>query len=644
MAYSPVAFIAPNYRDYKTYWFKAYIPSTTTPKTIATDIAGATEVAKLQLNADGFFVSAGGAIVMPYIDGSYDAYLFRTEALADANDTTGAVRVADDISSLSALGVFYFDNIADMRLQTLPLGFRAHCDRYREDGPLIDGLDYFGESGTGDNLINHTMSGGSIVANLIITESLSIEQAGADPTNTLDSSPNINAAITYYPKVVAGGGVFKCLSDINLVSRHSLKGCPSTEFRIASESINLFNLLSCLYFVLDSINIVFDSDNSTAFKLHSDGGTATQLNKFYNINIEGNNRVGTVSVLFESVSFTNQFYSCNFFRTADGIVFGETGVSSNSVNANHFYGCEVRSDNGNANSNKPIIHRGGDNNGFIGGVIENWAGTITVAGGSFFLSKVYLEAFATGYACELNGGKLRLDGCFRDNSVFINDGEELSIIDPDLMSTSAWTINYPMIQYRADVNTRLTLITNANIDDVGFIHRSGQWRNPSAVWADRTLVDERVSWMPSLFNIRAAADKNNVTGSNEVYTIDFDNNKEFDYNAETDNNGIFTAKQCGIWDLKANITLNGLGGGDSVLSWIETSSRKYYISRQEVSADILSSAQFTFTGGCLARLNVGDTAVVKVQVNKSTPATTVDVIRGNAVDDFTSFSGSIIRG
>ena len=54
MAYSPVAFIAPNYRDYKNYWLKAYEQGTTTPKVMALDDQGAVTVAKLQINQDGF--------------------------------------------------------------------------------------------------------------------------------------------------------------------------------------------------------------------------------------------------------------------------------------------------------------------------------------------------------------------------------------------------------------------------------------------------------------------------------------------------------------------------------------------------------------------------------------------------------------
>ena len=99
MALSIIAFIAPNYRDFSTYWLKAYEPGTVTPKTLALDSGSATVVAKLQLNADGFLVSSGGALVIPYVDDSYDLWLFPTEDDADANNTSAARRVADDVNA-----------------------------------------------------------------------------------------------------------------------------------------------------------------------------------------------------------------------------------------------------------------------------------------------------------------------------------------------------------------------------------------------------------------------------------------------------------------------------------------------------------------------------------------------------------------
>jgi hypothetical protein len=112
MAFSPIAFIAPNYTDFKTYWLKAYEPSTTTPKAMALESDGGTQVSKLELNADGFLKSAGGALVIPYIDGSYDLWLFPTEAEADNNITTNAERVADNITGVAGTG----SNIKPMTL------------------------------------------------------------------------------------------------------------------------------------------------------------------------------------------------------------------------------------------------------------------------------------------------------------------------------------------------------------------------------------------------------------------------------------------------------------------------------------------------------------------------------------------------
>lgn len=97
MAFSPIAFVAPNYRDFKNYWVKPYDPGTTTPKPFALESGGGTQVAKLEINKDGFLESAGGALVIPYIDGAYDLWMFPTEAEADVNDTSSALRIADDI-------------------------------------------------------------------------------------------------------------------------------------------------------------------------------------------------------------------------------------------------------------------------------------------------------------------------------------------------------------------------------------------------------------------------------------------------------------------------------------------------------------------------------------------------------------------
>ena len=128
MAFAPIAYIAPNYRDYKNWWLKAYEPGTTTPKVMSDNDTGSPTSAKYELNTDGFIVSSGGALIVPHIDGEYDLYIFPTEAEADNSDTANALRVADDINtsdptklSIEKLGgytQYEFNNIADLRTGT----------------------------------------------------------------------------------------------------------------------------------------------------------------------------------------------------------------------------------------------------------------------------------------------------------------------------------------------------------------------------------------------------------------------------------------------------------------------------------------------------------------------------------------------
>ena len=98
MAFTQVAHIAPNYRDFNGYWIKPYNIGTTTPKPMALNSDGTNQVAKLELNADGFIVSSGDALVIPYVSGLFDMWMFPTEAEADANNTTNATRIANSLT------------------------------------------------------------------------------------------------------------------------------------------------------------------------------------------------------------------------------------------------------------------------------------------------------------------------------------------------------------------------------------------------------------------------------------------------------------------------------------------------------------------------------------------------------------------
>lgn len=101
MAFAATAFIISQYEDFPNYWLKAFDPGTTIPKVMAIDPSGSPTVAKLELNSDGFPVTTGSVMVIPYIDGAYDMWLFPTEAEADANDTSNALQFADNVTGVS---------------------------------------------------------------------------------------------------------------------------------------------------------------------------------------------------------------------------------------------------------------------------------------------------------------------------------------------------------------------------------------------------------------------------------------------------------------------------------------------------------------------------------------------------------------
>lgn len=200
MAYSPIAFVAPNYRDYKNWWLKAYEPGTTTPKTMSDNETGSPLSAKYEINKDGFIVSSGGALIVPFIDGYYDLYIFPTAAEADANDTAEALRVADNQVGISEsqIGQFIgnytnyeFNNVADMKSGTTIGGESVSL----KAGGNVKTLGYYtaGDGGgatylciesglfpgTPDELGDHTTTSGVIAAILDPHGIVWVEQYGA---------------------------------------------------------------------------------------------------------------------------------------------------------------------------------------------------------------------------------------------------------------------------------------------------------------------------------------------------------------------------------------------------------------------------------------------------------------------------------
>ena len=221
MALSATSYLAPQFQSYKFYWIKFYEPGTTQVKAIATDVSGSTLIAKAEITNKGFLETAGGTVFIPFIDGFYDAYLFPNEADADANDTSSAVRIADNINATGSGGAGGSTSLVPLS-ETIPVvsgqliypitnelipaaGARIEyaSSGGGEDGTLlivdvdyiVSGLNEFTltvSRATGSMLIsNNTFS---ISSNKYIPTSVTEYGATDDPAGTIDQLGFFNSA------------------------------------------------------------------------------------------------------------------------------------------------------------------------------------------------------------------------------------------------------------------------------------------------------------------------------------------------------------------------------------------------------------------------------------------------------------------
>ena len=233
MSYSPIAFTAVNYKDYKFNWLKAYESGTTTPKSMATDPTLGTLIAKAQISVDGFIISASGALITPLIDDSYDLWLFPTEAAADANDTSSALRFANDATGVAALvdaavaigllnvsaanisdlpvfidnelisdlsQAYEFNTVTDMKAYTteFPLGKKVSWQGYhaQSDGGNNWGIVKSGAH-TDDGGSIFTLVGGRYVEANLKGKSISVKKFGAVGDVTVNDTLAVQNCIDY---------------------------------------------------------------------------------------------------------------------------------------------------------------------------------------------------------------------------------------------------------------------------------------------------------------------------------------------------------------------------------------------------------------------------------------------------------------
>lgn len=381
------------------------------------------------------------------------------------------------------------------------------------------------------------------------------------------------------------------------------------------------------------LKIIVNAASQTALSIRGDAGYS-ELNNFFGLLIDSDALpASTVGIELDN-AFSNFFYGARVLRVAKQVTF------ANAANANIFYGGELRSNNTLANGSNPIVHGVScHGNAFIGTVIENQRAPIKMDGGELTLmGRCYLEAFYSPEAIQMNGGCLTLDGNYLNNVfVFVNGGSVLRYLNNDVDGASS-NANYPFVQYRADVNTQLELRGNKALQAGAVIYRPREWYNGSA-WAYRGIANriEFVQMSPVRFQSRLASDAVDVTGDGTTYQLVWGGNEQFDDGSNM--GAVFSAPENGLYQFELSMYVSGIvtASHDNITAKIVTSNRSYTVWFSGVDGVQSTGGQMIFRGTCFADMETGDSAYATMQVTGSSKV--VDVLRGDAVNGFTTFSG-----
>jgi hypothetical protein len=407
MAYSPIAFIAPNYSDYGTYWLKAYLPGSTTPKLLAIELTAATTFAKLQLNVDGFFKSAGGALITPYVEGAYDAYLFQTEAEADANNTAGAIRLADNITPLadaqlrtdlaagtaSIFGItaervgsyLKYDNVAEMKVSNPPIGSRIKLNRFRSGEDLLSGLEYVIQSAGGANeYIDHTLANGNI-AKLMFLGSLNIKLAGAVGdafgAGSFDETAIVTACLLQVSDITFPEGEFRIDGTISLGLRKTLRLLNGAVLRRTTDTSNTDPIV---HFINQSSSVLGSGQNTSTISSLNDSPNGVVLLGASSMSTTLSNLVNYNTIKDLAISGSTNFGKTTGLPNA-ALLIQNPQLNSNTVYFNNISGLRVSA------ANYGIWLKGWANANTISNIQGYRLGDDTILGGALFYDNGSLD-------------------------------------------------------------------------------------------------------------------------------------------------------------------------------------------------------------------------------------------------------------
>lgn len=411
MAFAPVAFFSDPLEDYAGFFLKFFEQGTTTPIVMATTAAGTPTVAKAEISSGGtvpigFIKTAGDVIFIPYVDEAYDAYLFPTEAEADANNTTNAIQVADDVFFLqdfaNAVGVSRsFDTVAAMVAATdLSVGNIVETSGYISEGDGGDNRYKVVAASTGTDDAGSFIDLNTLQAKGLFPRAiLTFEQFGAAGNGVTDDITAVTNVMAYAGtnqlEIKAGSAKYLMSAGVTTTGKMTLTGMGTSEnsgngsateflkaasfngklFTIATPAVKFSNFAIEGQVNNGGIGLAVES-NATVLEdiaIHNQGGAGLVVGKgdgtggmnhfrFRNINLHSNGGNGATFDYGAASTEVNAGVVDGMFANNNG---GD-GVFINGAGGNVFSGITVQANTGNGvhlgvNSSKNVFF-GGDFN------------------------------------------------------------------------------------------------------------------------------------------------------------------------------------------------------------------------------------------------------------------------------------------
>lgn len=380
---------------------------------------------------------------------------------------------------------------------------------------------------------------------------------------------------------------------------------------------------NALYAQAHNLKITLTDANQIGIRIRSVtdspySSSSPQLMTFRNVWVEGDLNADTLAVQID-LAWVISFYDCKFFRCPDGIRF--TDADSNAI---FFYGCELRHSSSSPRTGTAIIHEGGKNNAWIGGVIEGYYRGVHITGGTLTLDNVYTEGFTLERAFVIGGSDaiLHFRNCLMKGKFSVEGGKLLTVRDCDWTRSGYGTPSNNIVIFSADVGTRVEFSGNAIPSD--FVHARFGW-----------FLDEEEGW-----KLRSKGNWNEcyldrhlpcsgvfpgyagVTGDGSRFDIPLGTSPEEithnPYEELSSTTGWFTPVDNGTYLVKATIELDGLSEDNTecILRLRErgTGSREYTLDRRP-AASRTDNSRIILSGECLLTIQRGFPINFVVQVD-----------------------------